>query len=168
MNPLLDEKLIAVTRAIMPEFTGASIRVQAFHEAYGPSVNEGLCYESVNRLCISGDIHADLYFCMDGYTKLSLLPRIAEWKEERNTGILDGSAMMSFFAKEFGLYLADELDSAGYQTEFSEPQDLSHRLIPLPPEDFRQYIIIFFLKDRVQKEYTGRLYTVLAFPKSLR
>jgi hypothetical protein len=166
MDPLLDEKLTAIIKSIMPEFTGSTLRIQAHHEAYGPSLNEGLCYESVNRIDISGDINAKIYFCMDGYTKLQLLPKIAEWKEERVKEVLDGSAIASYFVQEFGLYLSDELDSAGYFTELSAPSDLSHRLVPVNADEFRQYILIFFLKDLINKEYTGRIYIILAMSKN--
>ena len=50
--------------------------LQAEREAYGPSRNEGLCYESCQRVSFAGDLAGDLYLCMDGYTKLKLLPRI--------------------------------------------------------------------------------------------
>lgn len=166
MNPLIDEKIVSVIKSILPEFMTSTIKLQAHHEAYGPTKNEGLCYESVNKIEFQGDLNGSLYFCMDGFTKLILLPLIANWRDERFKGSIDGENLINEFTKEFNLYLDDELENAGYKANFSKPINLSHKLIPIDADEFRQFILIFFLRDRVNKEYCGRLYIVLTLAKS--
>lgn len=165
MDPLLDERIVLTVMRSFSEFVKNSLRVSADKEAYGPSKNEGLCYESVQRIDFHGDLNGVLYFCMDGYTKLKLLPRIAEvfQIDPRLKGMAD-SVLMEF-SNQLAARVMEELIDGGFQVEIGVPETLNHKLVPIDAKRYRQYIIIFFIRDRRAGQYLGRIYVVLTMEK---
>ena len=147
------------------EFMKNSLRVSAEKEAYGPSRNEGLCYESCQRIGFKGDLEGSLYFCMDGYTKLKLLPRIADvfQIDPRLKGMAD-SVLMEF-ANQLAAQVVEELIDGGFNVDIDVPESLNHKLVPIDAKRYRQYIIIFFIRDRRAQKYLGRVYVVLTMQK---
>lgn len=165
MDPLLDEKVILTIARITTDFFKENLYLSAVKEAYGPSSNEGLCYENVSCISFSGDLKGKLYFCMDGYTKLKLLPRIAERFGIDPTLKGMASSVILEFSNQLTAMVLDELILGGYSVELEPPEDLSHKIVPIKKDHFRQYILIFFLRDRRVRKYLGRLYVILIMQK---
>jgi len=165
MDPLLDEKIVLTLARGFSEYLATTIYIAAEKEAYGPSKNEGLCFESVTALGFSGDVEGVIYFCMDGYTRMKILPRIADQfqVDAREKGMADSILM------EFGNHLAagivNELQEGGFQIWLDPPENLSHKIVPVDLNLFRQYMLIFFLSDRRLKQYMGRITVVLKIKK---
>ncbi len=165
MDPLLDERIVLTVMRSFSEFLKNSLRVSADKEAYGPSKNEGLCYESCQRVSFSGDLNGSLYFCMDGYTKLKLLPRIADvfQIDPRLKGMAD--SVLLEFSNQLAAQVVDELVDGGFRVEIGVPENLNHQLVAIDAKKYRQYIIIFFIRDRRAQKYLGRIYVVLTMQK---
>lgn len=165
MDPLLDEKIVLTLNRVAQDFFKDNLYISAEKEAYGPSKNEGLCYESCSRIGFSGDVSGYIYFCMDGYTKLKLLPRIAEryGVDAGLRGMAD--SIILEFANQMASLIVEELKDGGFQTELLPPETLNHKLVPIDLRSYRQYILIFFLRDRRERSYKGRLYLVLTMRK---
>ena len=165
MDPLLDEKIVVTIARICSEYFKDTLHINAEKEAYGPSRNEGLCYESLSMIEFSGDISGKLFFGLDGYTKMKLLPRIAQrYQIDPSLKGMSRSILLEFNNQLCASIMA-ELSDGGYQMDISPPDDLSHKLIPIDLNINRQYILIFFLRDRRVKKYLGRLYLVLLMQK---
>jgi len=161
MDPLLDEIIILTLLRTFPEFMLKNLRVYVRQEAYGPSNNEGLCHESCSAVSFNGDLNGSLYFCLDGYTKIKILPRIAEHFHVDPTVKGMASSVMMEFSNQLAAGVLNDLEAGGYNLQLDAPVDLSHKLVPFDLETLRQYIMIFFLADRREKEYLGRAYLIL-------
>ena len=165
MDPLLDEKIILTLNRVCTDFFKENLYLSADKEAYGPSKNEGLCYESCSRIGFAGDIHGQIYFCMDGYTRLKLLPRIAEhYQIDPNLKGMADSVILEF-SNQMASNIVFELQDGGFNVDLLPPETLSHKLIPIDPNLYRQYILIFFLRDRRERKYLGRVYLILTMQK---
>lgn len=165
MDPLFDEKLILTVMRNFTDFIEQSLYLSAEKEAYGPSRNEGLCYESCQRIDFSGEIEGHLYLGLDGYTKFKLLPRIAERYKIENFESSMANSVLLEFTNQLGARILTELVEGGYRIALSPPEILNHKLVSFDLKRHRQYIIIFFLKDRRQKTYLGRAYLTLLLKK---
>ena len=165
MDPFLDEKLVAILSKSCSNYIAKQLQVSAEREAYGPSKNEGLCYESCQSVDINGEVEAKIYFGMDGYTRLKLLPRMAEkiTAESAVRGMVDSILME--FANQMGAEIVNELHSSNYESHLGIPENLNNKLIPIDLKKYRQYIIIFFIRDRRAHEYLGRIYVVFILKK---
>ena len=150
---------------VVMDFVKGNLYLQAEREAYGPSRNEGLCYESCQRVAFKGDINGAIHLCMDGYTKLKLLPRIADRFQIDPTlrGMAD--SVLLEFTNQVGGRLLEELIDGGFNLQLLPPETLSHKLVPIDLARYRQFIVIFFLRDRREGLYLGRLYVVLTMQK---
>lgn len=165
MNPQLDEIVVVTLLRQVPEFLQGALLLQASHEAYGPSKNKGLCYESCYAVGFDGDLPGKVYFCMDGYTRLKLLPRIANrYKVDPSSRDMADSILLEFANQMAGGFIG-ELADGGFKLTLEPPEDLSHELVPIDLERFRQYIVIFFLRDRREHNYLGRAHFVLTLRK---
>lgn len=165
MDPLLDEKLVLTISRDCAEFIRQNLYLYAEKEAYGPSRNEGLCYESCSRVDFMGEVEGSLFFCMDGYTKLKLMPRIADrFQIDPSLKGMAESVLLEF-ANQLTSTVVIELQEGGFDIQMGPPENLSHKIVPIDLSVNRQYIIIFFLRDRRMKEYLGRIYIVLLVRK---
>ncbi|BDA77608.1 chemotaxis protein CheX [Leptospira kobayashii] len=165
MDPLLDEKFILTVSQVLPEHFQKTLQVQAEREAYGPSKNEGFCYENATCVEFVGDLSGKVYLGLDGYTKLKLLPRIAKSFQIDSTSRAHSSSIMMEFANQISGKLISEMRLGRFEIDILPPENLNHKLVPISLERYRQYILIFFLKDRREEEYLGRLYTILLLEK---
>ena len=165
MDPLLDEKIVITLARGFTEFIQQSIQLHAVREAYGPSRNEGLCYESVSGIGFGGDVEGKLYLCMDGYTKLKMLPVIFErfGVNLSEKGMAD--SVLLEFSNQIASAIIQELRDAGYDLTLEPPENLNHKIVPIDLSQYRQYILIFFLQDRRGRKYMGRCYLVLTLKK---
>jgi CheY-specific phosphatase CheX len=165
MDPLLDEKIVLTLSRVCTEFFKENLYLSADKEAYGPSRNEGLCYESCSQIGFKGDVNGRLYFCMDGYTKLKLLPRIAE-RYGINAGLKGmAESVLLEFSNQLASNVVEELRDGGFDVELEPPENLSHKLVPIDLARYRQYILIFFMRDRRERSYKGRVYLILTMQK---
>lgn len=165
MNPQLDEIVVATLLRTAPEFLQTDLQMQATHEAYGPSRNEGLCYESCYAIGFSGDLKGRIYFCMDGYTRMKLLPRVAKrYSVDPSDREMADSVLLELSNQLAARFIA-ELGDGGFNLTIEPPESLSHKLVPIDLERNRQYILIFFVRDRREHTYLGRLYFVLTLQK---
>ncbi len=165
MNPQLDEIIVATLLRVVPEFLQSSLQLQASHEAYGPSRNEGLCFESCYAIEFSGELKGRLFFCMDGYTRLKLLPRVAKRFSVDPSDREMADSILLEFANQMGARFLSELDDGGFRLSLLPPEILSHKIVPIDLERNRQYILIFFLRDRREHIYLGRATFVLTLAK---
>lgn len=165
MDPLLDEKIVLTIARLCTEYFKDTLYVSAEKEAYGPSKNEGICYESLSCIDIHGDFSGKIYFGLDGYTKMKLLPRIAErYQIDPSLKGMSRSIMLEF-NNQLSALILDELLYGGYNLDITAPDDLSNKMIPVDLSQYRQYIMIFFLRDRRLRKYLGRLYMILTMKK---
>jgi hypothetical protein len=165
MDPLLDEKFILSISQVLPEHFQKTLQIQAEREAYGPSKNEGLCFESCTCVDFFGELNGKLYLGLDGYTKLLLLPKIAHAFQIDPTSRAHSSSIMMEFANQICGHLISEMRLGRFEIDIRPPENLNNKLIPVSLELYRQYILIFFLKERRDEEYLGRLYTILLLEK---
>ncbi|MCB1173178.1 MAG: chemotaxis protein CheX [Leptospiraceae bacterium] len=165
MDPLLDEKLVLTCARVCSDYFKQTLFVSAEKEAYGPSRNEGLCYESVAQIEMQGSFKGQIFLAMDGYTKMKLLPRIAErYQIDPAMRGMSRSVLLEF-TNQMAALIVEELQDGGYELEITPPNDLSNKLVPIDLNVYRQYIMIFFLRDRRLKRYLGRLYLILLMQK---
>lgn len=165
IDPLLDEKFILTISQIFPEYLDKTLNVSAIREAFGPSKNEGLCYENCTMVEFHGEVDGKLFFAMDGYTKLKLLPMIARSFHIDPTVRADAPSILMEFANQICGALISEMRLGRFETELFPPESLNHKLVPVDLETYRQYILIYFLKDPKEKQYLGRIYLVLLMKK---
>ncbi|MCG6168440.1 chemotaxis protein CheX [Leptospira sp. FAT2] len=165
IDPLLDEKFILTISQIFPEYLDKTLNVTAIREAFGPSKNEGLCYENCTMVEFKGEIEGKLFLAMDGYTKLKLLPLVARSFHIDPTVRADAPSILMEFANQICGMLISEMRLGRFEAEQLPPEILNHKLIPIDLETYRQYILIYFLKDAKAKEYLGRVYLILLMKK---
>ncbi|PJZ69028.1 chemotaxis protein CheX [Leptospira perolatii] len=165
LDPLLDEKFILTISQIFPEYIEKTISVKAVREAFGPSKNEGLCYENCTLVEFQGEATGKVFFAMDGYTKLKLLPKIAKSFDIDPTIRSHAASIMLEFANHICAELISEMKLGRFQIDILPPEGLNNKLVSVDLEHFRQYILIYFLKDNDAKEYLGRVYLILLMKK---
>jgi len=165
MDPLLDEKIVLTLARSFAEHLKITLFVSAEQEAYGPSRNQGLCFESCSAIGFKGEIEGTIYLCMDGYTKLKLLTRIAERYQidPGQKGMAD--SVLLEFANQISSVIVSELHDGGYKVELEPPENMNHLIVPIDLKTNRQYILIFFLRDRRMKQYLGRATLILVLKK---
>lgn len=165
MDPLLDEKFILSISQIFPEFFSSVLGVRAVREAFGPSKNEGLCYETCTMVEFEGDVNGQLYLSMDGYTKLKLLPKIARSFHIDPTTRSHAPSIILEFANQVCAELIGEMKLGRFSIDIKPPENLNHKLVAFDLEKNREYILIYFLKDEEAKAYLGRIYLTLLLQK---
>ncbi len=165
MDPLLDEKIVLTLARAFSEHMKATLYVSAEKEAYGPSRNEGICAECCSAIGFTGELNGMMYLCMDGYTKMKLLPRIAErfQIDAGQRGMAD--SVLLEFANQIASNIVNDLRDGGYTLDLQPPENLNHKIVPIDLKRNRQYILIFFLRDRRLKRYLGRATLVLTLEK---
>lgn len=165
MDPLLDEKLVLTTSRSVVEYLEEQLQVQAWREAYGPSLNEGICFESATSVAFDGDFSGSIFYCMDGYTRLKLLPIVAEKFRLDFAGAGMATSILQELANQISFRILAEFEDAGYQLRMDPPEDWSHRVYGVDAARKRQYVVIFFLEDRARKQYLGRWHAILLLDK---
>lgn len=165
MDPLLDEKIVLTISRTIPEFFESNLGMQAKREAYGPSLNEGLCYEKCAAIDMSGEFSGTFFIGMDGYSKMKILPYIARAFHLTSFRQISSSLVLMEFTNQICGQIANDLQSAGFDLEISVPRSLDNKLVAFNRREIRQYILIFFLRDPERKKYLGRLYAVLTLKK---
>ena len=165
MKPLFDERMILSNAAVMTELFGESLGIECIREAYGPTMNEGLCFEFCTQSTFKGSSKGNFFLGMDGYTKILLLPYLADKiKPDRSAQDINTSLVV-IFVNQIIDALSRELQEFNSDFLLDTARLCSHTLISLPYKKYRKYVSIFFLKDEEKKQYLGRIYSILAFQK---
>lgn len=163
METLREERVVMTVLRTFEEFIRRELGIRAIIEAFGPSLNEGYCYESAFRSSFAGAIQGEFVFAMDGYTRLKVLSRLGEWYYDTiDHTRTDASTAQKRFLESYVSELTTELDEADLSSDFSPAEDVSQKLIPLDLTSHRQFIMIYFLKDLKEKTYLGRFYIVMS------
>lgn len=165
MDPLLDEKLVLTASRSVVDYLEEQLQIQAWREAYGPSLNEGICFESSTSVAFDGDFAGSFFYCMDGYTRMKLLPIVAEKFHLEAAGAGMAESILQELANQISFRILAEFEEAGYQLRIHPPEDWSHRVYGVDAATQRQYVVIFFLEDRARKQYLGRWHTILLMEK---
>jgi hypothetical protein len=163
-NPELDQRLILTISSSFVEIVTDWLNVTAIREGFGQTANEGLCYEFCSSIPFSGNISGEMFIGMDGYTRLLLLPYIVNHLDMEYTHPQLVEAAMNSLVLKLAKEFSDELEAVS-QVKMQEPRNLNHKLVPLPKEDYRKYMMIFFIRDDENKKYLGRIYLHLALDK---
>lgn len=165
MQELLDERIIVTLMRSFQDFLYETAEIDASVEAYGPSKNEGVCYESCTYIDYHGDQEGRIYVAFDGYTRLKLLPVFVEKYRDFLSGSVDAESLMMHFVSSYASEFAQELADAELNFSLSNPHDCSHKIMQIELDRSREYIVIFFLRDRNRKKYLGRAYLVVTLLK---
>ncbi len=164
MNPLLDEKIILISSTVVTETFGEDFKISCMREAYGPTLNEGLCFEGCFELNFSGTAKGSFYLGIDGYTRILLLPYLG--KKIRSKEHLNEMLFMSLF-KRITEMLTFEMREFVDEFSVDSIETVNHKLISVKSTEYRKYTIIFFLKDESLKKYLGRVYILVAIKKEI-
>ncbi len=170
MDPFIDERIILASSALMPEFFEESFKINCIREAYGPTLNEGLCFECCFEISFYGVIKGQLYLGFDGYTKILLLPYLVKQikfqnsKEENEKGLLN-ERLFFYLSQQFSKVLTTEMEAFIGEFNINSVKSVHNKLISLEGQKYRKYMIIFFLKDDVLKKYLGRIYIFISLEK---
>ena len=165
MDPLVDEKYILTASASLLEIMGEDLNLYAIREAYGPTLNEGLCYEYCVKTPFTGSHPGALYLGLDGYTRLQLLPYAVRRLElERDIPEVAEDALASLSGRLHSL-MEYEIREFQPDFQFKTPKIISHKIEKLPAASLRKYILIFFIRDETLKKYLGRVYLTLTLQK---
>ena len=165
MDPLLDEKILLTIGRILPEIFNSTLHIKVTREAYGPSKNEGLCYEKCSSIDMFGDFNGTYFMGLDGYTKINLMPYIARAFSLDSVENITASQIFQEFINLICGHISSELNSAGFELDISPPKILDNKLVHINLGEYRQYIIIYMVADSDKKKYLGRIYTVVALRK---
>ena len=166
MNPLLDEKMILISSTVVPETFGEDFKVNCIREAYGPTLNEGLCFEGCFELNFSGTIKGAFYLGLDGYTRILLLPYLGKQIQPQEETLLNEMLFMNLF-KRIAEMLTLEMKEFVEEFSVDSIETVHHKLISVKSTQYRKYMVIFFLKDVLLKKYLGRVYILVAIKKEI-
>ncbi|MDH5717367.1 MAG: chemotaxis protein CheX [Spirochaetia bacterium] len=165
MDPFQDEKFILTVSSSFIDVSAEWLEISMMREAYGQTYNEGICYEFCAGIDFSGDISGKMFICMDGYTKLLLLPYVAAKFNLSQFHWEAAESSLLSYVNQIGGKIFSELEDYFSTFEIKPPSLYSNKLVPLPADEFRKYAVIFFLRDEKKKKYLGRLHTTIAMKK---
>lgn len=165
MDPLLDEKFVLTIAQIIPDYFQTTLFIRAEREAYGPSKNEGICYESCSKVGFIGEINGAIFLCMDGYTKLKILPRIARSFQIDPTTRTHSSSVILEFTNQIAARIINEMKEGRFELDILPPENFNNKVIIVDLKIYRQYILIFHLSDRREHTNLGRIYIILLLEK---
>ena len=165
MNPYFDEKIISVASNVIRESIQETFKVNIEREAYGLTNNEGICFEILFQIPFKTSPEINIYFGLDGYTKILLLPYLTNKfninLEEENIG---GTALLhfneymgEFMLHEFGVFLSD--------IELEDIKVWDNKIIPLDKTKLRKYMLIFYLTEKDVPKNLGRIYSIVTIEK---
>ena len=165
MDPLFDERMILSNSAVMADLFNEFLGIECSCEAYGPTANEGICYEFCAQSLFKGKLKGSFFLGMDGYTKILLLPYFSnKIKPDRSAQDINTSLVIIFVNHVIDA-LSRELQEFNSNFSLDSTRLCSHELIALPNKKYRKYVSIFFLKDEEKEKYLGRVYTTIAILK---
>ncbi|MDH4261957.1 MAG: chemotaxis protein CheX [Spirochaetia bacterium] len=163
-NPELDQRFILTISSSFIEIITEWLNVTAISEGYGQTSNEGLCYEFCSGIPFTGTISGEMFIGMDGFTRLLLLPYIITHLDMEFTHSQLVEAAMNSLVLKIAKEFSEELDAISH-IKMLEPRNLNHKLVPLAKEDYRKYMMIYFIRDDENKKYLGRIYLHLVLDK---
>ncbi len=172
MDPFIDEKIILSFSSALIETGNSFSELDFIREAYGPTANEGICFEFCIEMPFEGSLEGSFYIGLDGYTKILLLPYLNRKSTQisyPNGGKQDGEKTNDIFFLSFtehiSKFIEQDFEDSNENLYINPPKICSHHLISLPLAQYRKYMLIFFIKDNIKKIYLGRIYSVVAIYK---
>lgn len=163
MEPLLDEKIIITLSQIIPEYFEENFNLVLKREAFGPSFNEGICFEFSATVSFDGDFSGKFFLCMDGATKLKILPYVS--KNYYVDGYQKGMAnsILMEITNQIVANFALEFSYAKFKLLLQAPEIWNHKVFLINFAQYRQYVIIFNVYN--ETKILGRLYCILLLEK---
>lgn len=163
MDPLLDEKIILTISQILPEFFLENFDLLLKREAFGPSLNEGICYEFCTLISFTGDFSGKLFICMDGATKLKTLPYISKnfFVDTYQKGM--ANSILMEITNQMVANFIQEFTYAKFKLSLQAPEIWNHKVFLIDFNQYRQYVIIFNINNKT--DLLGRLYCILLLEK---
>ncbi len=165
MSHLQDERIIITIIRTLEEYLNFNLKIEAHSEAYGPTQNEGLCYEVLQESEFTGDLKGRIFLAMEGYTRLKLLPILADEYRDDFVKTPRADELIGHMMKGFLAIVFDELNRSELSLHHLPPILKDHKMVDLKYSNSRNYMMIFFLKDRANPAYLGRLYIILSLEK---
>jgi CheY-specific phosphatase CheX len=163
MDPLLDEKIIILLSQIIPEYFYETYQLIFKREAFGPSLNEGISYEFSTCIDFSGDISGKLFLCMDGATKLKILPYLSKnYHIDTYQKGMANSILMEII-NHIASQLVEEFSYAKIQIKITPPEIFNHTLYIVNFDIFRQYMLIYDVFS--ENKLIGRTYFIILLEK---
>lgn len=163
MDPLLDEKIIITFSQIIPEYFEENFNLLLKREAFGPSFNEGICFEFSSLVSFVGDFKGKFFLCMDGATKLKILPFISKnyYVDSYQKGM--ANSILMEITNQIVANFALEFSYAKYNLILQVPEIWNHKVFLVNFDQYRQYALIFniFTETKIM----GRLYIFLLLEK---
>lgn len=163
MDPLLDEKAILVLSQIIPEYFFDQFEIHFRREAFGPSINEGICFDFCASIRFSGSMNGFLFLGMDGATKLKLIPYIG--KHYTNDLYQKGMAnsLLLETLNQIVSLLSTEFSYANVTINIESPEIRNHKVFMVDIAVYRQYVLIFNIYKG--EMLLGRSYFILLLEK---
>ncbi len=163
MDPLLDEKIIITLSQIIPEYFNENYQLIFKREAFGPSLNEGICYEFSVFVELTGDIQGKLFLCMDGATKLKILPPLSKnFHFDIYQKGMANSILMEIINQITSIF-AEEFSYANFKIKINVPTIISNTIYKIDFQLYRQYMIIFNVYS--ESILIGRVYFIILLEK---
>ncbi len=163
MNPLLDEKIILTLSHVLPEFFIDHFDITLKREAFGSSLNEGICFEFATKISFEGDFSGIFFLSMDGATKLKILPHISKkYHTDTYQKGMANSILMEIINQIAAIFI-QEFSYAKFKLSLKAPENLSHKVFLINFDQYRQYHIIFNIFKETQ--LIGRLYFIILLEK---
>jgi hypothetical protein len=156
----LYDKWILSISDLIPAHLKAKHQIYARMEAYGPSLNQGLCYESCAVFPFEGILKGNFFLGLDGATRKKLYPRLAE-KRHGEPKPSEFKGLIDELMLEFHQLFSDDFSKGMPGLLWKPIQKKDNELIPIDVKKSREWIFIFFLKDTIHPSYLGRLYGIL-------
>ncbi|GIX41721.1 MAG: chemotaxis protein CheX [Leptospiraceae bacterium] len=163
MDPLLDEKIIITFSQIIPEYFYETYQLIFKREAFGPSLNEGICYEFVSSIDFSGDISGKLFLCMDGATKLKILPYLSKNHHIDTYQKGMANSILMEIMNQIASMFSEEFSYAKISIKIHPPEIFNNTLYKVNFEIYRQYMLIFNVF--YESNLIGRVYFIILLEK---
>lgn len=164
-NVIHDEKLLLSLGEFCVDYFRDSLGLELEKEAYGPSLNEGICYEKCFRFDFEGTVSGTVFACMEGYTVLMLIPRIIKYLNHHSFHLLSSDDYLAEFFNRFIKKVSTEIEEHKVHIHSSKCQDMSHKMISIDLEKLRQHILVFFMRDIKEENYYGRMHLIVTIEK---
>jgi CheY-specific phosphatase CheX len=163
MDPLLDEKIIVLFSQIIPEYFYENYNLLFKREAFGPSLNEGISYEFSSYVDFSGDITGRLFLCMDGATKLKILPYLSKFHHVDTYQKGMANSILMEIINQIASLFSEEFSYAKINIKIFPPEINNHVLYRVDFDKFRQYVLIFNVY--ADSHLIGRVYFIILLEK---
>ncbi len=165
MNPLLDEKIVVILSQVTIEYFTDNFLLNLKRDGYGPSLNEGISFEYAAYVEFTGDFSGLIFLCMDGATKLKLLPQITKkFHVDKYQKGMANSILMEMVNQISSLFI-EEFSYAKVNLKLNVPESMNNKIFIVEFSEYRQYYIIYNIFNENYSTIIGRLYQIILLKK---